>query len=58
MMPTGTITRSLHAQMKRQGFSRTITSDGKVYELPSAEYDYSGSITRSPEQSQGCCPTS
>lgn len=38
----------LHAQMKRQGFSQTITSDdGKVYELPPAEYDYSGSVTRS-----------
>lgn len=37
----------LHAQMKRQGFSQTIRSDdGKVYELPPAEYDYSGSVTR------------
>jgi len=38
----------LHAQMARQGFSQTIKSDdGTVYELPPAEYNYSGSITRS-----------
>lgn len=37
----------LHAEMKRRGFSQTITADdGAVYELPPAEYDYNGVDTR------------
>ena len=37
----------LYAEMKRQGFSQTTRSDdGKVYELPPAEYDYTGNLTR------------
>ena len=39
---------SLHAQMHRQGFTNTVTSgDGKLYELPPAEYNYEGTDTRS-----------
>jgi hypothetical protein len=38
----------LHAGMERRGFSRLITSDkGTTYHLPTAEYNYSGSKTRS-----------
>ena len=38
----------LHAAMKKQGFSQTITgSDGVVYPLPTAEYNYIGDRTRS-----------
>lgn len=38
----------LHAAMKRQGFTQTITSDkGIVYPLPTAEYNYVGDRTRS-----------
>jgi hypothetical protein len=37
----------LHAQMKRQGFVQTISSsDGKVYELPPAEYFLEGGLTK------------
>jgi hypothetical protein len=37
----------LHGEMKNQGFSQTIRSDdGKVYELPPAEYNFVGEITR------------
>ena len=33
----------LHAAMKKEGFTRTITSDtGTVYDMPWAEYNYSG----------------
>ena len=39
---------NLHAAMKREGFSQTITAaDGAVYELPPAEYNYIGQETRS-----------
>ena len=38
----------LHAGMERRGFSRLITSDkGTTYHLPTAEYNYAGSKTRS-----------
>lgn len=38
----------LHAAMEQRGFSRQITSDdGVTYHLPTAEYNYSGSKTRS-----------
>ncbi|MGE0037572.1 MAG: hypothetical protein AB7S93_18300 [Xanthobacteraceae bacterium] len=38
----------LHKAMGRQGFSQFITSDdGQTYELPPAEYDYSGNVTQS-----------
>ena len=38
----------LHVQMKVRGFSQRITSDkGTMYELPPAEYYYSGSVTKS-----------
>jgi hypothetical protein len=38
----------LHAAMEQRGFSRQITSDdGVTYHLPTAEYNYSGSETRS-----------
>jgi len=37
----------LHEKMRAQGFSQTITSDnGTVYQLPPAEYDYNGVVTR------------
>ena len=33
----------LHAEMKKNGFKQTITgTDGKVYSLPTAEYNYIG----------------
>src|SRR5436305_1179783 len=36
----------LHQYMEQQGFTRTITaSDGTVYQLPTAEYDFNGSNT-------------
>jgi hypothetical protein len=39
---------SLHEEMRRRGFSTTISSDdGSVYELPPAEYNYEGTATRS-----------
>jgi hypothetical protein len=38
----------LHAAMEQGGFSRQITSDdGVTYHLPTAEYNYVGSKTRS-----------
>lgn len=38
----------LHAAMEQRGFSRLITSDdGVTYHLPTAEYNYLGSETRS-----------
>jgi hypothetical protein len=38
----------LHAAMEQRGFSRQITNDdGVTYHLPTAEYNYSGSKTRS-----------
>jgi hypothetical protein len=38
---------ALHEEMEKRGFSRTITSsDGKIYELPPAEYNYVGAVTR------------
>jgi glucosamine 6-phosphate synthetase-like amidotransferase/phosphosugar isomerase protein len=37
----------LHSEMERRGFSRTITSDKNVtYDLPPAEYNYEGAVTR------------
>jgi Endoribonuclease GhoS len=37
---------TLHNAMERRGFSRRITSgDGKVYHLPTAEYDRGGLLT-------------
>jgi hypothetical protein len=39
---------NLHVAMRKQGFSRTITSDaGKIYNLPPAEYHLSDNIARS-----------
>lgn len=39
---------TLHAEMRKQGFSRFITSDdGATYHLPTAEYNLSESISRS-----------
>lgn len=39
---------NLHAAMSRVGFSRQITSDdGKVYNLPTAEYDKTANSTAS-----------
>ena len=36
----------LHTAMEKSGFSRFITSDdGKVYHLPTAEYDRQGNLT-------------
>ena len=38
----------LHEAMARQGFERTVCSDdGKTYQLPTAEYAYSGSASLS-----------
>lgn len=38
----------LHKKMKAKGFNRTIQSgDGIRYQLPNAEYNYSGNISRS-----------
>lgn len=38
----------LHEEMRKQGFRQTITADdGSTYELPPAEYDYQGDVTRS-----------
>jgi hypothetical protein len=37
---------NLHAAMENSGFSRFITSDdGKVYHLPTAEYDRQANLT-------------
>jgi hypothetical protein len=37
----------LHEEMEKRGFTRTITSStGVVYDLPDAEYDYVGNVTR------------
>jgi hypothetical protein len=37
----------LHTEMENQGFGRTITAgDGTTYELPEAEYDYSGDVNK------------
>ncbi|WP_247394592.1 hypothetical protein [Ralstonia pseudosolanacearum] len=37
----------LHEAMEAEGFERTITSDdGVTYDLPTAEYVYSGDVTR------------
>ena len=39
---------TLHASMERRGFSRLITADdGKIYRLPTAEYNKEGEYTRS-----------
>lgn len=39
---------NLHAAMRRQGFTQTITDgDGVEYELPHAEYNREGSLTTS-----------
>jgi hypothetical protein len=39
---------TLHSAMKRERFSRLITSDdGVTYHLPTAEYNYVGDRTRS-----------
>jgi hypothetical protein len=36
----------LHAAMQREGFSRNISStDGRWYQLPTAEYDCGGTFT-------------
>lgn len=38
----------LHEEMETEGFTRTWkTSDGKVYQLPTAEYDFRGEKTKS-----------
>jgi hypothetical protein len=37
----------LHEEMKNRGFKQTVRSDdGITYQLPDAEYNYSGDITR------------
>ncbi|EED4922694.1 DUF2622 domain-containing protein [Salmonella enterica subsp. arizonae] len=37
----------LHKKMKRKGFKRTISNGENIsYQLPDAEYNYSGDITR------------
>ena len=37
---------NLHREMGKRGFARTITSgDGKMYQLPEAEYDFTGNMT-------------
>jgi hypothetical protein len=37
---------TLHDEMKKEGFIRTITSDdGTTYKLPPAEYNYTGRIS-------------
>jgi hypothetical protein len=39
--------QTLHSEMKDRGFTRIIEgSDGTVYKLPTAEYDYQGPVTR------------
>lgn len=39
---------TLHEEMGREGFRRTITSDsGTAYHLPTAEYDFAGTVNRS-----------
>lgn len=39
---------TLHQYMAAKGFSKTITSDkGTAYELPDAEYDYKGDVSKS-----------
>lgn len=37
---------TLHREMAGEGFSRTITGDKGVYELPTAEYDINGQYSR------------
>lgn len=37
----------LHAAMGKEGFTRTITAEDKVYKLPTAEYNYVGTGTLS-----------
>jgi hypothetical protein len=38
---------TLHAAMERRGFSRQIAADdGKTYNLPTAEYNRDGNLTR------------
>jgi hypothetical protein len=45
--PTWDDYNNLHAAMARQGFTQTIAdSDGVEYELPHAEYNREGSLTR------------
>jgi len=40
--------QNLHDRMGQQGFSKTITSsDGIVYDLPDAEYNIVGALTKS-----------
>jgi hypothetical protein len=37
----------LHGEMKKQGFSQSIKGDdGKVYALPTAEYEFDGDLTQ------------
>ncbi|HBR4419646.1 TPA: DUF2622 domain-containing protein [Klebsiella pneumoniae] len=37
----------LHEKMEAKGFKRTIVSDGGTrYQLPDAEYNYSGNVSR------------
>ena len=37
----------LHAEMEQERFKRTINSDdGVTYHLPTAEYNFSGNVTR------------
>jgi hypothetical protein len=39
---------TLHSAMEKQGFSRFVKNeDGKSYHLPTAEYNFDGSATRS-----------
>ena len=37
---------TLHERMARQGFSRTIVGDSTRYQLPTAEYNLSGQLTK------------
>lgn len=40
-------TQVLHPAMAKHGFKRTVTSDdGQTYDLPDAEYNFVGDLTR------------
>lgn len=38
---------TLHDAMNAEGFTRTISSSDGTYHLPTAEYNYNGSLTKS-----------
>ncbi|HVB16639.1 MAG TPA: hypothetical protein VNF04_08915 [Stellaceae bacterium] len=37
---------TLHAEMKARRFTQTISASGKTYQLPTAEYNYRGNVTK------------